>query len=221
MFLRIENCKKLTIALLEGLSLGGGSELALSCQAIVATPAGSMAFPETGIGIFPGLGGMLRFSRHLGPELSKYFTFTGQTLYAKEAQALGLVTRLIEPAEAESAIQSLIASEKPDKYSPRDIPERFRKFAAACSPENVKRLLAKQPPLGVAEDLAAKMAKSVGFKAPLAIKMANEIIDAQVGKSIPEAVEIELSRLHEIFSTEDALEGLSSLGRKRPEYKGK
>ena len=221
LFLRIENCKKLTIALLEGLSLGGGSELALSCQAIVATPAGSMAFPETGIGIFPGLGGMLRFSRHLGPELSKYFTFTGQTLYAKEAQELGLVTRLIEPAEAESAIQSLIASGKPDKYSPRDIPERFRKFAAACSPENVKRLLAKQPPLGVAEDLAAKMAKSVGFKAPLAIKMANEIIDAQVGKSIPEAVEIELSRLHEIFSTEDALEGLSSLGRKRPEYKGK
>jgi len=51
--------------------------------------------------------------------------------------------------------------------------------------------------------------------------MANEIIDAQKGKSIPEAVEIELSRLKEIFSTEDALEGLTSLGRKRPEYKGK
>ena len=59
-FLKIENSSKLTIALLDGLSLGGGSELALACQAIVATSAGSMAFPETGIGIYPGLGGMLR-----------------------------------------------------------------------------------------------------------------------------------------------------------------
>ncbi|MFZ3048563.1 MAG: 3-hydroxyacyl-CoA dehydrogenase NAD-binding domain-containing protein, partial [Desulfatirhabdiaceae bacterium] len=69
LFLRIENSPKLTIALLDGLSLGGGSELALSCQAIIATPAGSMAFPETGIGIYPGLGGMLRMTRHVGPEL--------------------------------------------------------------------------------------------------------------------------------------------------------
>ncbi len=54
LLLKIENSNKLTIALLDGLSLGGGSELALACQAIIATPAGSMGFPETGIGIFPG-----------------------------------------------------------------------------------------------------------------------------------------------------------------------
>ena len=57
LLLRIEESRKLTIALLDGLSLGGGSELALACQAIVATPAGSMAFPETGIGILPGARG--------------------------------------------------------------------------------------------------------------------------------------------------------------------
>ena len=51
--------------------------------------------------------------------------------------------------------------------------------------------------------------------------MANEIIDAQVGKSIAEAVEVELGRLHEIFNTADALEGLSSFGRGKPTYKGK
>ena len=50
--------------------------------------------------------------------------------------------------------------------------------------------------------------------------MSNEIIDRQADKSIEEAMEIELGRLNEIFSTADALEGLSSLGRKRPEYKG-
>lgn len=49
---------------------------------------------------------------------------------------------------------------------------------------------------------------------------ANAIIDRQVGQPVAEAVEIELARLDEIFTTADALEGLISLGRKRPEYKG-
>ncbi|MBW2040874.1 MAG: enoyl-CoA hydratase/isomerase family protein [Deltaproteobacteria bacterium] len=221
LLMQIENSEKPTIALLDGLSLGGGSELALACQAIIATPAGSMAFPETGIGIFPGLGGMLRFARHTGPELAKYYTFTGQALTAKDAWELGIATRLVAPGEVESAIQDLIASGKPDKYRAREIPERFNPLADACSPENIERLLDRQAPAGIPEDLAAKTTKAVGYKAPLAIRMANEIIDAQKGKSIPEAVEIELSRLKEIFSTEDALEGLTSLGRKRPEYKGK
>ena len=76
--LNIENSEKLTIALLDGLSLGGGSELALACQAVIATPAASMGFPETGIGIFPGMGGMARMGRMTGPELAKYYVFTGQ-----------------------------------------------------------------------------------------------------------------------------------------------
>jgi len=72
-------------ALLDGLALGGGSELALTCQAIVATPAGSMGFTETGIGIFPGLGGMLRTARMVGPDLAKYYMFTGATITAQDA----------------------------------------------------------------------------------------------------------------------------------------
>ena len=50
--------------------------------------------------------------------------------------------------------------------------------------------------------------------------MANEIIDQQVGQPVPAAMEIELGRLNEIFSSADALEGLTSLGRKKPEYTG-
>ena len=90
----------------------------------------------------------------------------------------------------------------------------------ACSQENVARLLSGKPPEGVSEEFAAKTAKIVGFKAPVALKLANEIIDQQVGKSMQDAVGIELGRLNDIFSTADALEGLSSLGRKRPEFKG-
>ena len=69
--------------------------------------------------------------------------------------------------------------------------------------------------------LAAKTLKILGYKAPVALRLSDEIIDAQVDKPMPDAVDIELNRLAEVFSTEDALEGLSSLGRKRPEYKGK
>jgi len=220
LFLRIENSAKLTIALLDGLALGGGSELAMTCQAIVATPAGSMGFTETGIGIFPGLGGMLRTARMVGPELAKYYMFTGATISAQDAHALGIAAKLVAPSDVDAAIRELAAAGKPDKYRAREIPEKFKSYAMTCSPENVDRLLSGDAPQGVAEDLAARAAKVVGFKAPLALKISNEIIDQQVGKPMEKAVEIELGRLNDIFSTADALEGLSSVGRRRPEFKG-
>ena len=221
LLLQIENCPKPTIAILDGLSLGGGSELALACQAIVATPAGSMAFPETGIGIFPGLGGMLRLSRQVGPELARYYAFTGAPITATDAQALGITSGVTAPADIEKAIQEMIQTGLPDKYRPRDLPQRFADLAALCSPENVNRLLEGQTPEGVDAALAAKAQKIMGYKAPLALKMADQIIEQQNGKSIAEGVEIELARLKEIFATADALEGLSSAGRRRPTYQGR
>jgi enoyl-CoA hydratase/3-hydroxyacyl-CoA dehydrogenase len=75
-------------------------------------------------------------------------------------------------------------------------------------------------PQGVPGELAAKVSKKIGFKAPVALKLTHEIIDQQEGKTMKEAVEMELGRLHDIFSTEDALLGLSNIGR-RVEFKGK
>ncbi len=220
LLLRIENSSKNTIALLDGLSLGGGSELALACQAIVATPAGSMAFPETGIGIFPGLGGMLRMTRHVGPELAKYYTFTGMPIGAADAQAMGIVTRLVEPGEVESTLKDL-AKVTLDKYAVRTIPEKFDAFVKLGNPENATLLLSGKTPENISAEIAAKTAKIVGFKAPIALKIAAEIIDAQVGLPMADAVEVELGRLPEIFATADAYEGLSTAGRKRPTFTGK
>jgi len=220
LLLRIENSPKLTVALIDGLSLGGGSELALACQAIVATPAGSLGFPETGIGIYPGLGGMLRLARHVGPELAKYYVFTGSPISAADAHALGIVQQLVAAGEVPTALAALIAAGKPDKFAPRTIPDKFQPLALIGSRENVDRLLEGKPPEGVEQALAEKTAKIVGYKAPLALKAADEIIDRQTGIPIPQAVEIELSRLAEIFASADALEGLTAMGRRRPEYKG-
>lgn len=215
LLMRIENSDKLTIAILDGLSLGGGSELALACQAIVATPAGSIGFPETGIGIFPGLGGMFRFAKHAGPELAKYYIFTGKSLNAEKLAELGIVTTLADPAEVESAVKSLAEEGAPDKYRPREIPESQKILAQIFTDPDGRA------PEGSDETLAKKAARTVAMKAPLAIKTANEIIDRQVGQPFSEAAEIELGRLAEIFSTGDALEGLSSLGKRKPEYRGK
>ena len=221
LLLRIEESRKLTIALLDGLSLGGGSELALACQAIVATPAGSMAFPETGIGIYPGLGGMLRMARHVGPALAKYFAFTGAFISAADALALGIVTKLAEPAEVHAAIHFLAAAGKPDKYRTRDIPEKFKAFAALFGLGSVATLLSGKIPGGANAELAGKVVKTLGYKAPLALRIADEIVDQQAAVPMREAMEIELRRLKDIFSTADALEGLSSVDRRRPEFIGK
>jgi enoyl-CoA hydratase / 3-hydroxyacyl-CoA dehydrogenase len=220
LLLKIENASKPTIALLDGLSLGGGSELALACQAIVATPAGSLGFPETGIGIYPGLGGMLRLALQVGPDLAKYYVFTGDIIGAANANDLGLVARLVKPAEVDQAIRDLVSHGLPDKNRSRELPEAEQALARLCAGDNARRLLSGEAPQAADADVAAKTAKKIGYKAPLALKMANDIIDSQVGQPITAAVEIELARLKEIFATADALEGLTSLGRKRPEYKG-
>lgn len=221
LLLRIENSTKRTIAVLDGLSLGGGSELALACQAIVATSAGSMGFPETAIGIFPGLGGMLRTARQIGPELAKYYVFTGKTISAQDAYDLGIVSKITTIQDLEKAILEICDGPIPDKYRSRKPPERFAELAKVCSSDNVKALLAGLKPKGVSGDLAEKTLKIVSRKAPLALLKADELIDAQQKVTIPEAIELELGELIYMFSTEDALTGLSSVGGKPPQYQGK
>jgi enoyl-CoA hydratase/3-hydroxyacyl-CoA dehydrogenase len=220
LFRRIEDSNKLTIALLDGLSMGGGSELALACQAIVATPAGSLSFPETGIGIYPGLGGMLRLGRHLGPELAKYYVLTGAAITAADAQELGIITRVVEPSAVDEAIRNLISEGKPVKYHPRPIPDRFALWRTLFGAENTATLLEAKIPPGTDEAVVSKILKILGNKAPLALKLVNQIMDRQAKVSPDEGIEIELDNLKVIFATADALEGLSSLGRKKPEYKG-
>lgn len=221
LLLRLENSTKRTVAILDGLSLGGGSELALACQAIVATPAGSLGFPETAIGIFPGLGGMIRSARQVGSELAKYYVFTGRTISAQDGFDLGLIARLVEPRDLDAAIREVCEGERPDKYRQRAIPERFRELMEVCSGQNVPLLLAGEKPLGVSESLAEKTLKVVAKKAPLAIRKADELIDAQQQVSIKEAIDLELAELHYMFSTEDALAGLLSVGGKPPQYQGR
>lgn len=219
LFLAIETSKKPTIAVLDGFSLGGGSELALACQAIIATPKGSLGFPETAIGIYPGLGGMLRLARKIGPALAKYYVFTGTTISSQEAFDLGLFEKIVPAEQLDTEIENLVVSgvDKTGRIS--SLSEKQKEMERLFSGDDlmVKFEVIKDREFG--ETFTEQVLKMMETKAPLALKIANEIIDQQVGKPFREAMEIELGRIVEMFSTKDALEGLSSLGKRKPNFK--
>lgn len=219
LFRRIETSDKLTIAVLDGLSLGGGSELALSAQAIIATEKGSFGFPESGLGIYPGYGGMLRFNKHTGKELTKYYVLTGRGISAKQAYDLGIVTKLVEPANINHAIQELTEAGQFDKYAAREIPAAYHEIQEAFKDENLEKTLNGEAVEGVSEEFAQKTAKTVGYKGPNSVREIKEIIDGQTNLSIEDGIKVELARLTDIFKTEEALVGLqATIAGKRADF---
>jgi enoyl-CoA hydratase / 3-hydroxyacyl-CoA dehydrogenase len=211
---------KVVIAKVDGLSLGGGSELALACDAIVATKRASFGFPETGIGIYPGLGGTQRLARRIGVPLAKAFIFTGNMIQAEAARALGIVDRLVTHDEVKAAIADVVRKGKPAERRPPSTPPRGFDALARLFPagQAAEAILAAKP----ASPEDQKTLDRARTKAPIALRIANELVDGAAGWSIDQGIEQELSRLAEIFGTQDAYVGLSSLGgRARPVFTGK
>lgn len=86
------------IAAVSGYCLGGGCELALLCDTIFAADTARFGLPESGLGIIPGMGGTQRLPRRVGQALAMDLILTGRQLTAVEAQAAGLVARVL-PAD--------------------------------------------------------------------------------------------------------------------------
>jgi enoyl-CoA hydratase/carnithine racemase len=86
-----------TIASISGFALGGGCELALSCDLRIASTKAKLGQPEILLGIIPGGGGTQRLPRLVGPSRAKDLIFTGRQVTAGEALAMGLVDRVVEP----------------------------------------------------------------------------------------------------------------------------
>jgi enoyl-CoA hydratase/carnithine racemase len=89
-----------TIAAVHGACFGGGLELALACDMIVADKMARFAFPELRLGLIPGFGGIPRLKRDLGNAFVRDLLFTGRTVNATRAQAVGLVAQLAGEGEA-------------------------------------------------------------------------------------------------------------------------
>jgi enoyl-CoA hydratase/3-hydroxyacyl-CoA dehydrogenase len=217
---RIAACPKPVLARLDGLSLGGGSELALACHRILATERGSLGFPETGIGIYPGLGGTQRTTRRVGTGLAKYLIFTGDSLTAEDAVTIGLVDELVPAAEIGEAVARGAAEAVPARKAPEDLPEPWRARARFFDENRVDAILAGDADTAGSADLE-RAVKRVRRKAPLALRLAEKLIDEGSRVSLEEGLRMELDHLEEIFRTADAMEGLSSLGSRRPEFQGR
>ena len=225
---KIENSPKITIALTTGLTLGGGLELALSCDYRIGTNKTQMRFPETNIGIYPGLGGTQRTVKICGVEIARYAVLAGNFLNAETAEAFGLITHLVDQNNVTKTISKIIANGKPNnKYrgQPIDYENKNVIFAKSFySDDNMKEILNGSKPnntSGLEESMILRQMKSISYTAPIALKTAANLLEIANSENITliDGLSKELENLEKIFATADALEGLSALieGR-RPSY---
>ncbi|MER2295282.1 MAG: enoyl-CoA hydratase-related protein [Desemzia incerta] len=111
-FSQLENLRQPTIAAVNGFALGGGCELAMSCDIRIGSVNAKFGQPEVGLGITPGFGGTQRLSRLVGLAKAKELIYTAKTINANEAMSIGLLNQLVEAAdltaEAEKMAQAIM-----------------------------------------------------------------------------------------------------------------
>jgi enoyl-CoA hydratase/3-hydroxyacyl-CoA dehydrogenase len=214
-FRKIETCEKPVIALADGLTLGGGSELALACHAIIATEKSRFAFPETSIGIYPGLGGTQRLPRIVGRELGRYMILSNAALSGKDAFAIGLTGYYCQSDDAKGlAFELATSGPVKDKYAAKPTAAGWEAVVEAFSGTGTELND------GGEDKRLQRAAKAISGGAPIAQKLCAQFIEEGLTLDIEAGLELELSNLQKIFATADALEGLTSLGRRRPAFKG-
>jgi enoyl-CoA hydratase/carnithine racemase len=89
-----------TIAAVHGVTFGGGFELALTCDLIIADKMARFCFPELRLGLIPGFGGIPRLKRDLGNAVVRDLLLTGRSMNATKAQQIGLVSQVVGEGEA-------------------------------------------------------------------------------------------------------------------------
>lgn len=169
---RLGRIAKPIIAAVSGYALGGGCELAMACDMIIASETTRFGQPEINIGIMPGAGGTQRLARTVGKALTMEMVLNGRFLTAEEARQFGLVNRVV-PAEV---------------------------------------LLQE----------AVKFASEIAGRAPVAVRLAKEAINAAYETSLQAGLAHERRLFYMLFASEDQKEGMEAFINKRPaEWKGR
>lgn len=107
-FRMLETSKKISIAVVNGFALGGGCELAMSCDMIYASSKAKFGQPEVNLGVIPGFGGTQRLPRLVGIQKARELIYTGRIISADEAKTLGLVAQVYAPEELQTQVANLI-----------------------------------------------------------------------------------------------------------------
>ncbi|MDQ6659355.1 MAG: enoyl-CoA hydratase-related protein, partial [Chloroflexota bacterium] len=169
---RIRQIHKPLIAAVGGYAFGGGCELAMHCDMIIASENARFGQPEINLGIIPGAGGTQRLARTFGKFRTMEMVLTGKPFTAQEMAEHGLVNHVVPPGEHLTE--------------------------------------------------AVKLAKDVAEKAPVALRLAKDAVDAAFETSLQEGLEIERKNFFLLFSTEDMQEGMKAFIEKRKaDFKGR
>ena len=169
---RVAMLRKPIIAAVSGWCLGGGNELAMACDMIVASETAKFGQPEISIGVIPGAGGTQRLTRAVGKAITMEMILNNRHLTADEAYRFGLVNRVAPP----------------DSYL----------------------------------DEALKLAREIAGRAPVAVRIAKEMINKAYEGTLTEGIAAERRSFYFLFATEDQKEGMAAFTDKRdPHWKGK
>jgi enoyl-CoA hydratase len=163
---RLRGLRKPVIAAVSGYALGGGCELALACDMIVASETAVFGQPEINLGVIPGAGGTQRLARTVGKALAMEMCLNDRRLTAVEAERCGLVNRV---APVETLLEEAIA-----------------------------------------------LAAQIAARAPVAIGMAKEAVNAALETPLTAGLAHERSLFYSLFSTRDQKEGMAAFLEKRP-----
>jgi enoyl-CoA hydratase/carnithine racemase len=169
MFQQLRAVPQPTIASVFGFALGGGFELALSCDLIVAAARTQLGLPEARVGLIPAGGGTQLLTRKVGEARAKDLIFRGRRVTAEEAHAAGLVAEVVDREEL----------------------------------------------AGRTLDIARDICRS----APVAVREAKRAIEAALGSSMDDGIEVEHQAWERVIVTEDRAEGINAFNDKRdPEW---
>lgn len=112
----VASLEKPVIAQVNGFALGGGCEIAIACDIIIASEEAKFGQPEVNLGVIPGGGGTQRLPSVVGPQKAKELIFTGDLIDAKEAERIGLVNKVVPANQLEATVKEI--AEKISSKSP-------------------------------------------------------------------------------------------------------
>ncbi len=191
-FNQLEDLNILTIAVIDGVALGGGCELALACRYRIATfnEKVRIGLPEVNLGIIPGFGGTYRMPRLLGLEKGLRMIATGKVISGPEALKAGLVDRLYPAQGLEEHLLNFL-----EEVSPKPVTRR--------KPKKFKQKFLEDNPIGrlvLFKEFRRSVLESTKGFYPAPLK-AVEVVEASVGKSREFALELERKGFSELVTT--------------------